>query len=64
MLTSKQAYRKILKVYDKSKYKTYDEEVAWYVDRETEEYYTCKFNLHGQDVEIKCNKSNGVVEVL
>lgn len=64
MLTNKQAISKIKKVYNKSKYKEFDEIIGWYVDKETPTTYSWLFELDGEKVEIKCNKENGAVEVL
>jgi hypothetical protein len=64
MLTNKQAVSRIKKVYNKSKYKEFDEVIGWYVDKETPTTYSWRFELDGKKTEIKCNKETGAVEVL
>lgn len=64
MLTNRQAVSRIKKVYNKSKYKEFDEIIGWYTDKETEKYYSWRFELDGAKVEIKCDKETGAVEVL
>lgn len=64
MLTNRQAVSRIKKVYNQSKYSEFDDIIGWYTDKDTEKYYSWRFEWEGEKIEIRCNKETGAVEVL